>query len=51
MNNLKQLDAEFNGLLTQLDRLLDRIEKEVPVVDRLHYFKRLCPPRISTLDP
>lgn len=50
MKSIKQLDTEFNRLLILLDRLLDRIEKEIPVAVRLDYFKRLCPPRISTFN-
>ncbi|KAJ5366676.1 hypothetical protein N7541_000617 [Penicillium brevicompactum] len=49
INNLKLLDTEFNGILTQLDRVLDKIETELSVEDRMAYFKRLCPPAMSTI--
>lgn len=49
INNLKLLDTKFNRILTQLNHVLDKIETELSIKDRMVYFKHLCPLVISII--
>lgn len=50
MSTLKELNTEFSEILAQLDRLLDKIEREIPFEDRTSYFNHLCSPKKYTFD-